>query len=139
MLQSIVIGNLGANAEVRESNGRKYVSFRVAHSERLNDGTERTQWVGCLLNGDGGNLLQYLVKGARVCVIGRLRLRAYSSPSTKQWEAGADLYVDTIELVGVRQQVTPEVIEQEIRAVRLDPNDVLEVLKKFADDNDNPL
>lgn len=132
MLQTIVIGNLGADAEVRETNGKKYVSFRVAHSERVGE-SERTQWVGCLMNGDGGNLLPWLKRGARVCVIGRLRLRAYSSPTTKQWEAGADVYVETIELVGVRQEITPEAIEREISGGRLDPVQVLDVLRKFAD------
>ena len=86
-----------------------------------------------LMNGDGGNLLPWLKRGARVCVIGRLRLRAYSSPTTKQWEAGADVFVETIELVGVRQEITPEAIEREISGGRLDPSLVLNVLRKFAD------
>ena len=31
MLKAQVIGNLGADAEVKSSNGKQFVSFRVAH------------------------------------------------------------------------------------------------------------
>ena len=32
MLQLEVIGNIGNDAEIKEFNGKKYVSFNVAHS-----------------------------------------------------------------------------------------------------------
>ena len=34
MLQLEVIGNLGSDAEIKEFNGKKYVSMNVAHSEK---------------------------------------------------------------------------------------------------------
>ena len=34
MLQGEVIGNLGADAEIKEFSGRQYVSFSVAHTEK---------------------------------------------------------------------------------------------------------
>ena len=37
MLQIEVIGNIGADAEIKEFGGKKYVSFNVAHSERRKD------------------------------------------------------------------------------------------------------
>ena len=101
MLILQVIGNLGADAERRETNGRTFVSFRVAHSEKRND-VERTTWVSCVLNGDGGLLAQYLVKGTKVFVSGRVSLKTFSSPKTHQIEAGLDLNVDRIELCGGR-------------------------------------
>lgn len=101
MLNLQIIGNLGADAERRETNGRAFITFRVAHSEKRND-VERTTWVSCVLNGDGGNLAQYLVKGAKVFVSGRAQLKTYSSPKTHQIEAGLDLNVDRIELCGGR-------------------------------------
>ena len=70
MLQLEIIGNLGADAQVMTSNGKPFVSFNVAHTERWQgeDGVkhEQTQWVSGALNGDGGNLLQYLKKGTTV-------------------------------------------------------------------------
>lgn len=110
MLNLQVIGNLGADAERRENNGRAFVTFRVAHSEKRND-VERTTWVSCVLNGDGGLLAQYLVKGTKVFVSGRVTLKTYSSPKTHQIEAGLDLNVDRIELCGGRDaQLTKESI-----------------------------
>jgi len=114
MLQSIIIGHLGADAVVKESNGRKFVAFRVAHSERYKDAQgmqhDTTQWVSCALNGDGGGLLPYLVKGALVCVIGRTSSRVYSSPTQKQMVASIDLNVDRVELLGGSPDVVPSLL-----------------------------
>lgn len=93
------LGNLGADAELVTINGNKFVKFRVAHSVKR-ENSSNTTWASVLLRGDGGNLAQYLVKGAKVCVIGRASIRAFSSHVTKTWEAGLDITADTIELCG---------------------------------------
>src|SRR3712207_8615673 len=81
MLQCEVIGNIGSDAEIKEFGGKKYVSFNVAHSERRKDanGTtiESTTWVSVLWYGDGGGLTQYLKKGCKVFVRGRLSVKTY--------------------------------------------------------------
>lgn len=104
MLQTTIIGNLGADAEVKELNGRKFVSFNVAHSERWTDENnvqyERTLWVSCTLNGDGGNLLPYLKKGTSIYAIGRTSTRVYSSKKERGFVAGLNLSVTHIELIG---------------------------------------
>ena len=104
MLQFHVIGNLGSDARVEESNGRKFVSFNVAHTDRFTDADgkehEQTQWISCALNGDGGQLLQYLKKGKAVYVSGRGSARIYSSPKLKMMVAGLNLSVDRLELLG---------------------------------------
>lgn len=125
MLQFTILGNLGADAEKKEYNGRPFVSFRVAHSEKRQDGTEATTWVSCVLNGDGGNVLQYLRRGQKVFVQGRGRVKTYSSPKTHQIEAGLDLSVDRVELCG--QSLTPE-------SVREWMNNNLEEASKIAND-----
>ena len=33
MLQALLIGNIGANAQVKVSDGQEFVTFRVAHNE----------------------------------------------------------------------------------------------------------
>lgn len=118
MLQFQVIGNLGSDAEVKDLNGSKAVCFNVAHTERWNndDGTKResTTWISCKLNGDGGNLLPYLKRGAQVFVEGVGSARCFSSPKEKRWVAGLNLTVRHIELVGgkldeiPRELYTPE-------------------------------
>lgn len=134
MLQISVIGHIGADASVKEANGKKFVSFNVAHTERWNgaDGVahESTMWVSCALNGDGGGLLPYLKRGACVFVQGRGSVRVYSSQVERGMKAGINLSVDRIELVGgkvddvPREVLTPEeVVIQTSRAYFIDPQD----------------
>lgn len=111
MLQLIIVGNLGADAVVKEANGKKFVSFNVAHTERWTDDQgvihDTTQWVGCALSGDGGNLLQYLRKGTSIYAIGRVKTRVYSSEQARGFVAGLDLNVQHIELIGARPDEIP--------------------------------
>lgn len=111
MLQLQVIGNLGADAEVKDFNGNKAVSFNVAHTERWTDaeGTkhESTTWVSCLLNGDGGKLLPFLKKGTSVFVEGAGSARCYSSPKERKFVAGLNLNVRHVELVGGKVDEVP--------------------------------
>lgn len=112
MLQITVIGNLGSDAKVEESNGRKFVSFNVGHNDRYTaqDSTvrETTQWVSCALNGDGGALLPYLTKGRSVYVQGRGSTRVYSSPKEKRFVAGLNVSVDRIELLASASDAVPK-------------------------------
>lgn len=81
MFQCEVIGNIGNDAEIKDFSGKKYVSFNVAHSERKKDAqgvvNESMVWVSVLWYGDGGGLTQYLKKGCKVFVRGRLSLKTY--------------------------------------------------------------
>lgn len=114
MLQFHVIGNLGADARIEEVNGRKFVSFSVADSQRWTDqnGNQReaTQWVSCALDGDGGNLLPHLKKGRLVYVCGRGSTRVYSSPKTHKFESGANISVQRVELLGGAVDQVPRVL-----------------------------
>lgn len=106
-----IIGNLGADAEVKNVNDKQFVSFNVADSQRWTDANgevhESTAWVGCALSGDGGNLLQYLKKGTMVFVEGRMSTRVYSSEKARAMVAGVDLHVRHIELIGGRADEVP--------------------------------
>ena len=106
MLQVIVAGNLGADAEVRGEQGREFTTFRVAHTDRWTgqDGVshETTTWVDCILNGRP-NVVPYLRKGTQVVVIGTASLRVYSSPRDRCMKAGMQVSVRTVELLEVSQ------------------------------------
>ena len=99
-----LIGNLGADAEVQNYNGNKFVSFRIAvtRSYTKADGTpvEETTWASCSLHGDGGSLLQYLVRGRKVYVHGDASLRVYSSRTLRTMVAGLNVNVTSVELLG---------------------------------------
>ena len=109
MIKMEIIGNLGADAEVKVYNGSKFVSFRVAHTDKWVDQqsgviSTQTTWVSCSLNGDGGGLTPYLKKGTKVFVRGTPNFVVYSSPKTRKMETGVNLFVREVELCGVHQE-----------------------------------
>lgn len=109
MIKLEMIGNLGADAEVKVYNGNKFVSFRVAHTDKWVDQqtgviSTQTTWVSCSLNGDGGKLTPYLKKGTKVFVRGTPNFVVYSSPSTHKMETGVNLFVREVDLCGGHQE-----------------------------------
>lgn len=109
MIKMEIIGNLGADAEVKVYNGSKFVSFRVAHTDKWIDQqtgviSTQTTWVSCSLNGDGGGLTPYLKKGTKVFLRGTPNFVVYSSPKTHKMETGVNLFVREVELCGGHQE-----------------------------------
>lgn len=108
MLELQIIGNLGADAQVKDFNGRKAIAFNVAHTERYTDAQnvqhETTTWVSCLWNSEGGRLLPYLKKGSQVFVSGRASVRIYDSAQAHGKVAGLNCQVKHIELVGGKKE-----------------------------------
>lgn len=109
MIKLEIIGNLGADAEIKQYNGNKFVSFRVAHTDKWVDQqtgviSTQTTWVSCSLNGDGGALTSYLKKGTKVYVRGTPSFVVYSSPKTHKMESGINLFVREVELCGGHQE-----------------------------------
>lgn len=111
MQKKIIVGNLGADAEVRRENGREFVSMSIANTERRKreDGTivETTNWVSATLNGNGGNLLQYLKKGARVYAYGDYSVRMFHSEKQRALVAGVNLFIRDIELIATNTDPIP--------------------------------
>ncbi len=101
MLVVEIIGNLGADATVKEFSGQKFIAFNVAHTESYTDaqGTkrERTTWVSCLKYGESG-VLNYLKKGTRVFVRGELSAKAYEAGGAMQ--VGINCKVRELQLLG---------------------------------------
>ncbi len=104
MLKIEVIGNLGADAEIKDFSGNSLISFRVAHSEKFVGADsvehERTVWVSCLYSGNASNLLKYLKKGVKVFVRGYASFKVFSSAATRQMEVGVNVRVQDLELCG---------------------------------------
>lgn len=98
------IGNLGADAEVRDSNGNKFISFRIAHSEKWDDGNgnkkERTQWIDVIMSNAESKVLPFLKQGIKVYVRGHASLRVYSSPKERMMVAGIQCNAQVVELCG---------------------------------------
>lgn len=111
MLKLQVVGNLGSDAEVIAENGHKFVKLSIAHTERRRnpDGSDResTTWVSATINGDGGNLLPYLKKGAKIYAYGDVGLRVFHSEKERRMVPGINLYIRDVELVGGQPDEVP--------------------------------
>jgi single-strand DNA-binding protein len=95
----ILVGNLGADPEVRYTQGGQAVTeLRMATSEQWTDKDgqrqERTEWHAVSAWGKTAELCgQYLAKGRKVYVEGRLESREYTDKEgvkRKVWEVRAD-------------------------------------------------
>lgn len=107
MNRVILIGNLGADAELRYTgSGQPVASMRLATSEKWQgkDGQqqERTDWHSLTIWGKRAEALaQYLTKGSRIAIQGRIQYREYEDRNgNKRWST--DINCDDIELLGGR-------------------------------------
>lgn len=111
MLKASLIGNLGADAQVKTANGREFVAFRVAHSWNFTaqDGTVNsgTIWVDCIGNNLKG-VVEYLKKGTQVYVEGEISLRVYSSKQDRCMKAGLTIHVQSVQLIGGKTEEVPK-------------------------------
>lgn len=115
MQQIQIIGNLGEDCQTREFNGRRFVSFRVACSEKIqtNEGPkEVTTWYSCTYNKMDSGVLQYLVKGTKVFVQGRPAYRIYDSATFHCKMIDVSIFVDLIQLCGGRSDQTEQTTDQ---------------------------
>lgn len=114
MLQAQLIGNIGGNAEIKSTDGREFVTFRVAHNESYKDAQDnkvtRTMWVDCTMNCDGGRpaVLPYLTAGTLVYVTGAISTRVYSSEKDRCMKAGITIRVARVELLGGQSDLVPK-------------------------------
>ena len=113
MLQTIIIGHLGADAEVKSANGREFVTFRIANTDKWTDDAgqvhEQTTWVDCIMNGRP-KVADYLKKGIQVYAAGSVSLRVYSSAKDRCMKAGITINVRSVELLGGKSDEVPGVL-----------------------------
>ncbi len=93
-----IIGNIGADAVLKDVNGKTVLNFNVAHSEKWKDaqGTEheRTTWVSCALF-DQPKIAPYLKKGTMVFITGTPQAQGYQA---KDGTIKADLKCNVMRL-----------------------------------------
>jgi len=95
-----LIGNVGADPEIRSVNSGKVANFRIATSETWKDKNtgekkERTEWHSIVVWNDGlvGVIEKYVKKGSKVMIEGQLQ--------TRKWEKdGVDRYTTEVVLQG---------------------------------------
>lgn len=112
MLRAEIIGNLGADAEIKEANGSKFVTMRVAHTDRWKDEDEKTHestlWADVTMNNVESKVIPFLKAGTRVFIRGSIKLRVYSSPKDRCMKAGLTIVAQEIELLGGSTDEVPK-------------------------------
>jgi single-strand DNA-binding protein len=106
MINLHVIGNIGRDASINETNGRKAINFAVAHNNDYKDsqGNEikNTIWVNCTMwrkPGDSLKIKDYLTAGTQVFVEGEPSVRTYKNKDGIH-VATLDCNVRKVELLG---------------------------------------
>jgi single-strand DNA-binding protein len=108
MLKLEILGNIGNDAQVKDFNGKKYIAFNVAHSEKFKNAqgteTERTTWVSVLYPGEGA-IVNYLKKGTGVFVRGDMSVKMFQD-SGHNWQIGVNCLAREVQLLpgGKRDQ-----------------------------------
>lgn len=118
MVSIEIIGNLGADAEIKDYQGAKFVSFNVCDNRKVGE-KEISQWYGCTLNKWSDKLLPYLRKGQCVFLRGIPRYRVFDSALHRCKMVAVDVMVNEIQLVGA----APALSDQEPKA-ELNQNNV---------------
>ena len=130
MFKVEIIGNLGADCEIKETNGSKFVTMRIAHTTNYvkDDGTkqESTIWVDVTLNNAESKVIPYLKQGVRVFVRGNGSLRVYSSKKDRCMKAGLTVSASEIELVGGQSEDVPR------QLILPDSGQLVDVTKFYA-------
>ena len=85
-----LLGNLGADPELRQTQGGPVLRIRLATTEvyfdKDNQKQERTEWHTVTVFGRRGEALsRLLTKGSRICVNGRLHTSSYDKEGQKHY------------------------------------------------------
>ena len=97
--RATIVGNLGADAELRQTSAGPVLKLRVAATERTKGG-ERTQWFDVSVFGKRGEALDRLglTKGTRVLCAGPVSARAYESGGEPR--SSLEMVAFDVELLG---------------------------------------
>jgi|SRR6185436_7507169 len=95
-MQSLTVtGNLGADVEKKDVQGKTVYEFSLA----ANRGKDDTTWYRISCWGDfWKGVAQYLVKGKQVAVVGELSVRTYQKDGKDRFSC--DIRADRVELLG---------------------------------------
>ena len=109
----ILVGNLGANPEIRYTQGGQAVAnLRLATTERWTDKNgqkqEQTEWHNVVVWGRTAEVAgQYLTKGRQVYVEGRIRTRQWQD-KTGQKRYTTEVVAQTLQMLGGRGERGPD-------------------------------
>lgn len=103
----ILVGNLGANPEVRYTqSGQTVANLRIATTERWTDKNgqkqEQTEWHRVVVWGRQAEIVsQYLTKGRQVYIEGRIRTRQWQDQSGQK-RYSTEIVAQNVQMLGSR-------------------------------------
>jgi single-strand DNA-binding protein len=107
-----VVGRLGQDPESKTVGSTDLTSFSIAVSQGVKDGQEKTMWLKINVWGKSAPACsQYLSKGSKVAVTGRLDVRQWESDAGKG--TSVEINASSVEFLDSRQseaEETPDLI-----------------------------
>ena len=109
----ILIGNLGANPELRYTQGQQAVAnLRLATTEKWTDKNgqkqEATEWHRVVVWGKQAEICgQYLTKGRQIYVEGRIRTRQWQDQQGQK-RYSTEIVAQTVQMLGSRAERGPD-------------------------------
>jgi single-strand DNA-binding protein len=109
----ILVGNLGANPEMRFTQGGQAVAnLRLATTERWNDRNgqkqETTEWHRVVVFGKQAEIVgQYLTKGRQVYIEGRIQTRQWQDQQGQK-RYTTEIVAQRVQMLGGRSERSPE-------------------------------
>lgn len=107
MLKAELIGHLGADAEVKEVDGVRFIACRIADSGTWKDAQgvkhEQTRWIDVTFGADSP-VLPYLKKGTQVFVRGNMDTRVYSSAKDRCMKCGVTIRAVEVQLLSASKK-----------------------------------
>lgn len=106
-----LIGNVGKDPDVRANDNGKWATFTIATTDRAYTTSkgvqvpERTEWHNIVVSHPGlvGVVEQYVRKGTKLFIEGKIRTRKYTDRSNNERYV-TEIYVDNFELLGARPE-----------------------------------
>ena len=104
MRRITIIGNLTADAEVKDVSNKKVINFSIGTNEKFKDQqgnvTEKPYYYNCSIWRDSNvNVAKYLTKGTKVFIEGSPDVDSYQDKEGK-WKAAIKISVSNLELIG---------------------------------------
>jgi single-strand DNA-binding protein len=104
MRRITVVGNLTADAEVKDVSNKKVINFSIGMSEKFKDQqgnvTEKPYYYNCSIWRDSNvKIADYLKKGTKVLIEGSPDTDLYQDKEGK-WKAAIKISVSNLELMG---------------------------------------
>lgn len=112
MNKAILLGRLGADAEVKELSHGSVTQFNLAttdkHKDKNGEWVEKTDWHKCQVWGKRGEVLaKFLTKGSQVMVEGKVQTRSWDDKDGKR------VYVTEINVANIEIMNKPKQNDQQ--------------------------